>query len=179
MSLVIWRDPSLPRRSGSIQWKTGSAELLLKRRDAQNCSVPNRRHFQVPHHPVIEEAPSLRSGWLPAGAQELADNHPWTRRAVEKNPRFPGTFGKTWPLTWHENDRVEKVFIVVKRCPNGCQAQQGYVPPEALFCWTEPDFASYINSGGFVKPKMRDLAKRQHHSNVFCVEKQFSSCTLS
>lgn len=61
-----------------------------------------------------------RSGWLPANAQELADNHPWTRRAVEKNPRFPG-----------------------------------YVPPEALFCWTEPDFASYINSGGFVKPKMR------------------------
>eukprot|EP00435_Cladocopium_sp_Y103_P074492 s18_g49.t1 len=55
-----------------------------------------------------------RSGWLPANAQELADNHPWTRRAVEKNPRFPG-----------------------------------YVPPEALFCWTEPDFASYINSGGF------------------------------
>jgi len=61
-----------------------------------------------------------RSGWLPAGSQELVDNHPWTRRAVEKNPRFPG-----------------------------------YVPPEALFCWTEPDFASYINSGGFVKPKMR------------------------
>jgi len=61
-----------------------------------------------------------RSGWLPGGAQELVDNHPWTRRAVEKNPRFPG-----------------------------------YVPPEALFCWTEPDFASYINSGGFVKPKMK------------------------
>lgn len=61
-----------------------------------------------------------RSGWLPAGAQELVDSHPWTRRAVEKNPRFPG-----------------------------------FVPPEALFCWTETDFASYINSGGFVKPKMR------------------------
>ncbi|CAJ1434334.1 unnamed protein product [Effrenium voratum] len=61
-----------------------------------------------------------RSGWLPANAQEMVDSHPWTRRAVEKNPRFPG-----------------------------------YVPPEALFCWTEPDFASYVNSGGFVKPKMR------------------------
>mmetsp|Transcript_73341 Transcript_73341/g.237191 ORF Transcript_73341/g.237191 Transcript_73341/m.237191 type:complete len:532 (+) Transcript_73341:103-1698(+) len=61
-----------------------------------------------------------RSGWLPTGAQELVDNHPWTRRAVEKNPRFPG-----------------------------------YVPPEALFCWTESDFASYINSGGFVKPKLQ------------------------
>jgi len=61
-----------------------------------------------------------RSGWLPAGAQEMVDNHPWTRRAVGKNPRFPG-----------------------------------YVPGEALFCWTEPAFASYINSGGFVKPKMR------------------------
>merc|ERR1719343_1817069 len=61
-----------------------------------------------------------RSGWLPMGAQDMADNHPWTRRAVEKNPRFPG-----------------------------------YVPPEALFCWTEPDFASYINSGGFVKPKLQ------------------------
>lgn len=60
-----------------------------------------------------------RSGWLPLGAQELVDSHPWTRRAVEKNPRFPG-----------------------------------YVPGEALFCWTEADFASYINSGGFVKPKM-------------------------
>merc|ERR1719229_680284 len=60
-----------------------------------------------------------RSGWLPLGAQELVDAHPWTRRAVEKNPRFPG-----------------------------------YVPGEALFCWTEADFASYINSGGFVKPKM-------------------------
>jgi len=33
----------------------------------------------------------------------------------------------------------------------------GYVPPEALFCWTEPDFASYINSGGFVKPKLSAL----------------------
>jgi len=64
--------------------------------------------------------PDQRSGWLPMGAQELADNHPWTRRAVEKNPRFPG-----------------------------------YVPPEALWCWTEADFASYINSGGFVKPKMQ------------------------
>ena len=31
----------------------------------------------------------------------------------------------------------------------------GYVPPEALFCWTESDFASYINSGGFVKPKLK------------------------
>jgi hypothetical protein len=61
-----------------------------------------------------------RSGWLPCGAQEMVDNHPWTRRAVEKNPRFPG-----------------------------------YVPPEALFCWTEADFASYVNSGGFVKPKMK------------------------
>jgi len=61
-----------------------------------------------------------RSGWLPVGAQELADTHPWTRRAVEKNPRFPG-----------------------------------YVPPEALFCWSEPDFAGYINSGGFVKPKLQ------------------------
>jgi len=61
-----------------------------------------------------------RSGWLPLGAQEMADSHPWTRRAVEKNPRFPG-----------------------------------YVPGEALFCWTEADFASYINSGGFVKPKMQ------------------------
>eukprot|EP00933_Yihiella_yeosuensis_P036017 TRINITY_DN29702_c1_g1_i1.p1 TRINITY_DN29702_c1_g1~~TRINITY_DN29702_c1_g1_i1.p1 ORF type:complete len:520 (+),score=109.76 TRINITY_DN29702_c1_g1_i1:75-1634(+) len=61
-----------------------------------------------------------RSGWLPEGAQDMADNHPWTRRSVEKNPRFPG-----------------------------------YVPPEALFCWTEPDFASYVNSGGFVKPKMQ------------------------
>mmetsp|Transcript_75031 Transcript_75031/g.219821 ORF Transcript_75031/g.219821 Transcript_75031/m.219821 type:complete len:531 (-) Transcript_75031:83-1675(-) len=61
-----------------------------------------------------------RSGWLPTGAQDLVDNHPWTRRAVEKNPRFPG-----------------------------------YVPPEALFCWTETDFASYINSGGFVKPKLQ------------------------
>ncbi|OLQ09787.1 putative alpha-tubulin polyglutamylase Ttll1 [Symbiodinium microadriaticum] len=30
-----------------------------------------------------------------------------------------------------------------------------YVPPEALFCWTESDFASYINSGGFVKPKLK------------------------
>mmetsp|Transcript_70432 Transcript_70432/g.204251 ORF Transcript_70432/g.204251 Transcript_70432/m.204251 type:complete len:531 (-) Transcript_70432:164-1756(-) len=61
-----------------------------------------------------------RSGWLPFGAQELADAHPWTRRAVEKNPRFPG-----------------------------------YVPGEALFCWNEADFASYINSGGFVKPKLQ------------------------
>jgi len=61
-----------------------------------------------------------RSGWLPVGSQDLADNHPWTRRAVEKNPRFPG-----------------------------------YVPPEALWCWTESDFASYINSGGFVKPKLQ------------------------
>lgn len=61
-----------------------------------------------------------RSGWLPMGGQELVDNHAWTRRAVEKNPRFPG-----------------------------------YVPPEALFCWTESDFASYINSGGFVKPKLQ------------------------
>lgn len=61
-----------------------------------------------------------RSGWLPAGAQDIVDNHPFTRRAVEKNPRFPG-----------------------------------YVPAEALFCWTEPDFASYINSGGFVKPKLQ------------------------
>ena len=34
-----------------------------------------------------------RSGWLPANAQELADSHPWTRRAVEKNPRFPGRPG--------------------------------------------------------------------------------------
>ena len=31
------------------------------------------------------------------------------------------------------------------------------MPPEALFCWTEPDFASYINSGGFVKPKLSAL----------------------
>mmetsp|Transcript_44310 Transcript_44310/g.82406 ORF Transcript_44310/g.82406 Transcript_44310/m.82406 type:complete len:534 (-) Transcript_44310:159-1760(-) len=61
-----------------------------------------------------------RSAWLPAGAQDMADNHPWTRRAVEKNPRFPG-----------------------------------YVPGEALFCWNEKDFASYINSGGFVKPKLK------------------------
>jgi hypothetical protein len=61
-----------------------------------------------------------RSGWLPAGAQDLVDHHPWTRRAVEKNPRFPG-----------------------------------YVPPEALWCWTETDYASYINSGGFVKPKLQ------------------------
>mmetsp|Transcript_46963 Transcript_46963/g.84751 ORF Transcript_46963/g.84751 Transcript_46963/m.84751 type:complete len:521 (-) Transcript_46963:104-1666(-) len=61
-----------------------------------------------------------RSAWLPAAAQDMADNHPWTRRAVEKNPRFPG-----------------------------------YVPPEALWCWTEPDFAGYINSGGFVKPKLQ------------------------
>lgn len=61
-----------------------------------------------------------RSGWLPASSQDLVDHHPFTRRAVEKNPRFPG-----------------------------------YVPPEALFCWTETDFASYINSGGFVKPKMQ------------------------
>jgi len=61
-----------------------------------------------------------RSGWLPVGAQDAADSHPWTRRFVEKNPRFPG-----------------------------------YIPPEALWCWTEADFASYINSGGFVKPKLQ------------------------
>jgi len=61
-----------------------------------------------------------RSGWLPLGAQEMVDAHPFTRRAVEKNPRFPG-----------------------------------YVPAEALFCWAEADFASYINSGGFVKPKLQ------------------------
>lgn len=67
-----------------------------------------------------EYSTEQRSGWLPQGAQEMANNHPWTRRAVEKNPRFPG-----------------------------------YVPPEALFCWTEPDYASYINSGGFVKPKLQ------------------------
>ena len=29
--------------------------------------------------------------------QEMADNHPWTRRAVEKNPRFPGLQG---PSQW-------------------------------------------------------------------------------
>eukprot|EP00913_Durusdinium_trenchii_P030182 g28281.t1 len=97
------------------QWR-----LLEKRCEDRLDDVPRdlegsflaKKEWQYP----VED----RSGWLPAGAQELADNHPWTRRAVEKNPRFPG-----------------------------------YVPPEALFCWTEPDFASYINSGGFVKPKMR------------------------
>lgn len=63
---------------------------------------------------------SARSGWLPVGAQEAVDAHPFTVRAVEKNTRFPG-----------------------------------YVPPEALWCWTESDFASYVNSGGFVKPVLQ------------------------
>lgn len=61
-----------------------------------------------------------RSGWLPCDAQDLVDHHPFARRALEKNTRFPGL-----------------------------------VPPEALFCWTEADFAGFIQSGGFVKPKIK------------------------
>eukprot|EP00931_Biecheleriopsis_adriatica_P122261 TRINITY_DN97267_c0_g1_i1.p1 TRINITY_DN97267_c0_g1~~TRINITY_DN97267_c0_g1_i1.p1 ORF type:complete len:527 (+),score=141.00 TRINITY_DN97267_c0_g1_i1:95-1675(+) len=80
-------------------------------RDLEGSFIANKE-WQYP----LEQ----RSSWLPANAQELVDSHPWTRRAVEKNPRFPGI-----------------------------------VPPEALFCWSEPDFASYINSGGFVKPKLQ------------------------
>eukprot|EP00929_Paragymnodinium_shiwhaense_P054090 TRINITY_DN27107_c0_g1_i1.p1 TRINITY_DN27107_c0_g1~~TRINITY_DN27107_c0_g1_i1.p1 ORF type:complete len:538 (+),score=90.27 TRINITY_DN27107_c0_g1_i1:45-1616(+) len=61
-----------------------------------------------------------RSKWLPHGAQERVDAHPWATCALAKNPRFPG-----------------------------------YVPPEALFCWTEPDFSAYVSSGGFVKPQLK------------------------
>lgn len=79
--------------------------------DLENAFLDNREW---------EYTANQRSRWLPAGAQELVNNHPFAGRALEKNPRFPGI-----------------------------------VPPEALFCWTESDFATYINSGGFVKPKLQ------------------------
>merc|ERR1719310_1347919 len=45
-----------------------------------------------------------RSLWLPEGAQDLVDKHPFTRRFLDKNPRFPGTVPAEALFAWDETD---------------------------------------------------------------------------